>query len=303
MNRHLLYLAAAIFTACSLSNGEGKLNSADIHLSLSFDTLMEHILTTQATRSDNSELYDVRHTIYIYGVDENGVAQKNNPITNRVITTPTLDTTDLVIEEMAAGKYCIAVWTDYVDKGSNGDKFYSTERFPEIKIKQDNELRHIGSCEFRDAFCGTSVIDIQPNAQSVNAHICMHRPLAKYEIITHDLEELTAANPNIDINNYQAVIRHSGFMPNVFSIVQDDPIDAIANASFISEIEQIDSKSARIGFDYIFSGSNAANIKLSVSVYNKDNQLISSSNEIIIPIERNKLTNIEGKFMTLTPGM
>ena len=53
-----------------------------------------------------------------------------------------------------------------------------------------------------------------------------------------------------------------------------------------------------LGYDYIFVNGTETTLAISVEVYNRDGELMSSTNPINVPIVRSKMTVVKGEFLT-----
>jgi hypothetical protein len=257
-------------------------------------------------------------------------AELKNRIYNNAAPMETILTPD-VAAELKSYAPKNEKWADYVDNDSLSDKFYLTGDFAKVDIARDADGKHIiGNNEYRDAFNGHVDVEVLPvyetDVPPVEGHIEMKRPLAKFEFITDDLDEFVARvlekkaleaqasgevlpeealkPSSVDLNEFRIVIRHMGFMPDLFSLldhtggVEGNPIYSTPSVSFESRIQRINQTEASLGFDYVFVNNNESKLKLSVSVYNKNNTLLSSVPDVVIPIKRSKLTTIRGSFMT-----
>jgi hypothetical protein len=176
----------------------------------------------------------------------------------------------------------------------------------------------------RDAFVGKTDVEIIPQFEldlpAIDAHIHMGRPLAKFNFVSTDLDEFisrvleqraqqAAANGEVlpeealtpsavDLNEYRIVIRYAGFMPCEFNVFQDAPVDSRTNVAFDSSIIPLSGSEAMLGFDYVFVNGQRSTILVSISVYDKDDKLLSAVPNIEVPVERSKLTTIRSRFMT-----
>lgn len=334
--QHILFCAAFCYSllACNVHQWpEHPIPEVDVYLTMAFDTKMDSLeIFARASEfaSSNPDDYDVRHSIRAYYVKENGYivpdSFRDTVIINKVAG-GALDITedDRVKWHLPPGKYKIFAWTDYVKNDSKEDLFYTTYDFTHIGLTtQSTGAPTVGNCEYRDAFSGWTEVEIEPQFEldlpDVRAHLDMSRPLAKFEFITNDLDEFvtrvlekraeeaaaaggaaaaeTITPASIDLNEFKIVIRYVGFMPSVYSMPENDPVDALANVSFNSSVVQIDKTTASLGFDYVFVHTDSSNIKLSISVYNNKNTLLSAVTDITVPIQRSRLTTIRGSFMT-----
>jgi hypothetical protein len=78
----------------------------------------------------------------------------------------------------------------------------------------------------------------------------------------------------------------------------DKPADAWTGIAYTSTMRVEGDKAVLLGYDYIFVNGSETTLSISVEVYDKDGELMSSSNPVLVPIVRNKLTVVKGSFLT-----
>jgi hypothetical protein len=79
----------------------------------------------------------------------------------------------------------------------------------------------------------------------------------------------------------------------------DRPADSWTGVSFISQMHLEKDKEMLLGYDYIFVNGSETTLSVSLEVYTRDGELISSTNPINVPIVRSKLTVVKGEFLSL----
>ena len=229
--------------------------------------------------------------------------------------------------------YRFVVWADYVDVNSMSDKYYDTRDFSEI-ILSDKE-GHSGSNDYRDAFRGYATATvINPdyytgtavNSIDNQATAEMKRPMGKFKFVSTDMEVFLTrvaqmmkeqgklmnvsadANTkayyeqllqNINIGDFYVVFRYNVFMPCSFNMFTDKPADSWTGVSFISSMYPDEGLlEMTLGYDYIFVNGSETTLSISLEVYNKEGELMSSTNPINVPIVRSKITVVKGEFLT-----
>lgn len=296
-----------------------------MNLTLTFDTELPLLAIIDRMNTSSASIdpqdYDIRYRINAYPISDNGTVS-TKAAESWVFTRADISELDYSTSvEIVPGKYRLHAWVDYVDNNVVDDKFYSTSDFTGIRILG---TEHIGNNDFRDAFIGTTDIEVIPQFEldlpPVEAHLDMGRPLAKFNFISTDLEEFISrvlearmqqAEANgvvlpdselvpsaVDLSEFRIVIRYAGFMPCEFNMFSDAPVDSRTNVMFDSQITPISGSEAMLGFDYVFVNGKRSTILISLSVYDKDNILRSAVPNIEVPVERSKLTTIRGHFMT-----
>ena len=307
-----------------------------LHIHLKFDTEMPLYKTINYTRSkeifseeekktDGS--YDVRYIIKAFRTD-NIVGQNRTADTTFVFTKSDISNLNhSVTIELNEGSYDLRVWADYVDAGSDKDKFYNTSDFSEIILTSEDV--HVGSNDYRDAFEGEISIEVESGANNsgstitiVNeATIAMSRPMGKFKFIATDGEEFVRRMAelfneqgilsvdsnnmsyeqllqNIDISQFKVVFRYNNFMPCSFNMFTDKAADAWTRVNFSSQMYSEQTKELTLGYDYIFVGNNETELSISVDVYDNEGELLCSSRPIKVSIARSKLTIVKGELLS-----
>lgn len=307
-------------------------------LHLDFNTEMPLHKEVAYTRSGETETkgvvehHDVRYIINAYRTDntrgDNRVADTTFVFTQADVTN--LDyTAPLQLKE---GTYDFKVWADYVAAGGDDDKYYDTHDFAEIILAdRDN---HSGSNDYRDAFRGYATATVTNPAYYTGpvvgtidnqATAEMRRPMGKFKFVSTDVEvffsrvaqmmkdrgmllsvdadaDAKAAYEqllqSIDLGEFYVVFRYNVFMPCSFNMFTDKPADSWTGMSFTSRMYMESEKEMTLGYDYIFVNGTETTLAISVEVYNRDGELMSSTNPINVPIVRSKMTVVKGEFLT-----
>lgn len=324
---HIILCATLCFSllSCNVHQWpEASIPKVDVNVSLTFDTdlpqlaIIDRLSTTAST---DPEDYDIRYRINAYPISNNG-SVSTKVAEEFVFSRAEVGELDFSADiKIAPGKYRLHAWVDYVDNNVLDDKFYNTANFTGINIIG---TKHIGNNDFRDAFIGSTDIEVLPQFEldmpAIQAHIDMGRPLAKFNFVSTDLDEFISrvleqraqqaaaegvvlpedmmVPSSVDLEEYRIVIRYAGFMPCEFNMFTDAPVDSRTNVMFDSKIIPLSGSEAMLGFDYVFVNGQRSTILISISVYDKSDLLLSSVPNIEVPVERSKLTTIRSRFMT-----
>lgn len=207
--------------------------------------------------------------------------------------------------------YDIQVWSDMMPSYSD-TPFYNVDNFRQITVQGD----HVGNSDYRDAFRGYSevslIADIYDNKMQVK-DVAMQRPMAKFELITNDLNEfivkevnrLTRGEPTrgpedpktrVNLDSYKVVFYYGAYM-NEFNMFRDKPVDVAYGISFESKIKQMSDKEASLGFDYVFVNGADASVDVSVGIYSESGEQLSLTNPIEVPLLRSHHTILRGSFL------
>lgn len=124
--------------------------------------------------------------------------------------------------------------------------------------------------------------------------VIMQRPLAKFELITDDIDYYIERS----VENYMIKFFYVGFMPSAYSIFTDKPVDSITGVIFESSLSNFSENTATMGFDYIFLRDEQSSTTIQYAVYDEQGNQILLSKHIEIPIKRNFHTKVTGSFLT-----
>ena len=103
----------------------------------------------------------------------------------------------------------------------------------------------------------------------------------------------------INTGDYRVLFRYSGFVPCSFNMFTNRPADAWTGLSFEGRMIQLDKDNAELGFDYVFVNGHESTVSVSVEIYDRDGTLLSRSEPVSVPLVRNKVTIVRGKFLTV----
>lgn len=339
-----LALVAAL-TSCKVHEWPEPYKPVQINLSLVFDTALPlyKVIPSTGRASTSIDDYDVRYQIQAWLLDENGKYNtEHDPAYTFTFTRDNVleleQTLPLSIDH--PGNYHLIGWVDYVNRDTEYDKFYITDRFLTIKLQGEEDTPHVGSNDFRDAFWGRVDVTI-PKLEtstdySIDITLPMERPLAKFNFITTDLdqfvtrvlemraeaaraeairqaesegrsiteEELADVEPEtrVDLNDFRVVFMYTSHMPNIFNAHDNKPIYAVQGVTFESKMKSIGNNQAELGFDYVFVNGVESSVDVRLAVYDKDGTLITATSEKgeRVEITRSKLTTMIGEYLTAT---
>lgn len=187
-----LYSVVAFFACtCSVHEWPDENIPAVLDVELVFDTdflPLRDVDYTKNTKADPQD-YNIRYQIRAYRALKSG-GYDNVPFAEYVFVKNDVSMPDhKVTIEIPEGNYMLRVWADYVDDGSQDDKYYITEDFRSIMVAEP----YVGDTEFRDAFEGSNGVRIRrvgSTVQRAQVTVNMQRPLAKFQFIATDFYDL-----------------------------------------------------------------------------------------------------------------
>lgn len=197
--------------------------------------------------------------------------------------------------DVLSGNYNVMIWSDLV-RSSEDDYFYNIDSFSEITLQG----YHNGNTNHRDVFCGKNSISLpinRGNQTHWTINVEMKRPIAKFEIISNDLQEFVETKAS-NFNQYKAKIQYVGYMPNAYSLFADRPVASITGGVFDSALTKLTDTEVSLGFDYVFVSGNGTTVTIRIGIYDSEDHLISLSDPITIPVKPDYHTILKGRFMT-----
>ena len=282
----------------------------DVQLSLSINmqfTASDTILHTYADMLGGD--YDVRYIVDIYEANPNSTTYDVNNRIRRIVKTENTIITDGIYDlgdtlRLPAKDYKIVVWIDFVDKGTNTDKYYNTADLEHISVILQNG-KYQGYSTTKDAFTGSVDVDLTPYRGQRYVHYTAQadvmRPFAVYQIITTDEEQFTT---------YQKTISYAPIMPaqtrelyelyfpmgyNVFSYTPENFLMGVNYNYDITDV--VPGKEAILASDFVFMGNDTF-YSVDFEILSADGQHINTINGLRIDLKRNHITVIRGEFLT-----
>ena len=307
--RKILYLIICtpllLISACDVHEWPETPKFVKLHLRLNYETEMtkwEHLYDdAQVIGLGLGETYDnhqkygkIRYIVRTYPISEKQRTMQDY-VQEFVFTKNIAEGYDHeVMLDVFPGNYNIVVWSDLIKTDGN-THFYNADNFAEIMLQGD----HKSNTDHRDAFKGKSSISLLSNCINQihkTLSITMKRPLAKFEIVANDLLEFNKTKAT-SLNMYKAKIQYIGFMPSTYSLFADRPIASTTGVIFESNLGRIDGLESSIGFDYVFVSDMGSMVTVRIGIYNYENQLISYSEPITLPLKPNHHPRVTGNFL------
>ena len=334
---HLIVtLVALILTiaSCDIHEWPDSKGSVPAILQLKLDMGMLKMEHPYLSKSTSENHYQLRHTIRVFPVNEEGEIAKEAAM-GIVVTTPWTENSDQKISlQLPTEKSKIAVWTDVVPVGTKGDHHYNTADFSTITLN----MPYAGNNDTRNALWGVVETSVTPTIDEDTARqvvVTMQSPLAKFSFISTDMKEFMAKEflaakakadaearaksmnasaasdslllkeeqsklSKIDISDYRVVFRYASFIPHVFDIFRGKPVDSRdpGAVSFESRVTPLDEQEASLGFDYVLVNGEESSVLVILELYNKEGKLLSASDPMTVPLKRGQHTIIRGKFLS-----
>ena len=326
--RHIIYnvlilISISILSSCSYVHEWPDMPSkVPFYLRLTYNTdmtLWQHSydgttlqeLNADSTYNSRRDEGLIRYIVRAYPITKSSTNQHTAEFTFTQDIAQGYDFEALI--ELEPGNYNIMVWSDLIADESQNHP-HNADNFSSITLQGQ---QHPACTDYRDAFRGSittslqaDVLDKEPSTITIQ----MQRPLAKFEFISNDLQDFIAKETSriqqknldkennqsnkLNFENYVITIYYVGFMPNSYSLFTDKPTDSATGILFSSPITQLSHNEASLGFDYVFIKPQLSAITVQIAISTTTGNVLSTSNPIQIPLNRDYHTIIRGRFLT-----
>lgn len=338
MKKHIAHILSAALLLMSLTGckqtilefpeGEGiDPTLVEVDLSLSVDNAPFTLYAPELTKSKATPAADTCQVRWIIGIYRDDAGSQ--PVEQHVfITDKAADGRHHISTPLSlhAAKYHVVAWMDYVDRGSDSSKYYSVPSLTSIKVPEQG--RYIGDDDHKDAFSISTPLDLTEYSDSwfgqTSFTDTLHRPMAKIEFITTDIEKflynlsqrgeqgkadvaenLLGKNP--DLSTISVEVVYSGYFPSGFNARIGEPNDAMnpGTMSFKTNMQPLDEHEAHLAADYVFVNGQESAVFVNLILRDSEGNILNTAEGIEVPIERGKHTIIRDDFLTrsYTPGI
>lgn len=313
----LLLLAIAIFTtSCDVHEWPEPTTGARVNLHLVYDhtfTIWEEPYNERSLSEYENIMTEgvIQYVVRLYPI-YNGEKTTTEHLQEFIFTRDLKEGYDYYTSiDVEPGEYEIMVWSQIIPT-ENDQYIYDYTDFKYISLD-----KHIPNTDYRDAYRGKVEVEVVPTVSTqapIDVEIEMERPLAKIEFITNDLNEfifnellrkqtnnyrsLQSEDILRNLNDYNVKLYYYGYMPNAYSLFTDKPVDSETNVVFKSTISQLTNTEASLGFDYVFTNGKESEVYIQIEILNKEEERLSFTKPIKVPIKRSYHTIIKGKFLT-----
>lgn len=305
--RCVLSVLAVLPALCSCEHKEfcyehPHMMTVRVELHVDFTPISDSIYCTYAEARDGD--YDVRYQIEVYaksGADAGKMVERKIWTSDVISEGATTVTTDV---DLCTEEYDIYAWIDFVPKGTAEDHHYITSDLRKVSLADPN-VRGIDS---RDAFSGKTSADLTPYRDErfvdITIPVDMERPFGKFKIITTDVRRfLDTYKPSenyTDIVPAQSMCLYTCYFPTSYNLNTRyaDVRDFKLGVKHPAEVTEDEVDSAVLTYNYVLVCNDNTTVTAEVEVRNKDGERLVTTRNIRIPIQRNKLTIVSGKFLT-----
>ncbi len=322
---YLIIYMSLLLTGCNVHEWPKLPESVKVHLRLKYEmdwTSKEYTYGSRSSSDASKAAINngfIRYIVRAYPLESGNRAAEN--YTHEFKFTRALDSEGYDHEmtlDITSGEYKITVWSD-LTKYQFDAYYYDATDFTGITLQN-----HQANTNYRDAFRGIN--DMMIKADYVEKKpdtltIQMQRPMGKFEFITNDVEKFvqkeaarvaskSQTNGNnsdtkaaddpasrVNLEEYRILFYYVGFMPDVFNVFTDKPVDASTGVIYESSITKLNENEASLGFDHVFVNGVESSVTLQIGIFDKEGTRLNMSEPIEVPIKRNQHTIMRGMFL------
>lgn len=287
-----------------------------LHHELPWDLIDYHWQqgASRPTRGDETGDWD---TLYIFSV-----CREDEPEAEVMRWTELRSGTDLedftVAVDLPAGRYDIWVWSCHIQRPGGLSPFYDYRNAPgEITLCRP----YIGDTRMKDAFQGKLNVDIRETILEEPPYeyeVTLHRPLGAYAFVATDLADFAVRErsrtgapasegigpegpmqtPALNLEGYTARVHYTGFLPWVYSVFRNRPIDSQTGISYDAPLRTLNQDEALICFDYILINGAQTSVNVAIEIFDPQGNAAATIPTLNIPLLRNRATIVRGEFLT-----
>ncbi len=267
-----------------------------LSLELPEPSLPDYIPTATKARSAETA-YALRCVVELYkpGTDDRVLRKTVNP---------TLQNGRYIVELAASqGEYDLLLWTDYARTDAPlTDTYYNTDGLRAVGIVTNP---YTANTDGKDAVYHAQSVTLPQEGTTVNVQ--MQRPLAKYRILATDAEAYrklteTDATKYPPLDELTVTVQYEGFFPSEFNTANGKVTDAVRGIAYTTAIAEPKAEEPAIASDWIMANDAESSITATLTVTDRQGNVISRTSGICIGYKQNHLTTLRGKFLTAGIG-
>ncbi len=320
--RNILILLLTLPMVCSCIYDYPEPNFGGTHLELTFIADTSKMVMYPDTLDITSESHDIRYVIKAFRMKSSGYFSREAS-TEFILTKDDINSPDsTMVVTLEEGYYKFVTFADYVLEGESADEQYNTSDFNDVSMIYEE---YAGNTDTKRAYVGEQEIDVVRYGSIlpiVSDTIRLAPLLTRYQIIATDLDEFimdraaamkaskTKSTDDtyygydldslaVDLSKFKLKITYYPeiLFTHIDLLNENNPIDGEYGVTYYSKISKIDSERALLGFDYVFIDKHQESIKLRVSVYDEEDNHITTI-PIDIPVKKGENTEAKGEFLT-----
>ena len=214
--------------------------------------------------------------------------------------------------DVEAERYRVLVWCDYVRDDVREAWYYVTDDlrsvlYADVAVVDNND---------KDAFSGVVDVDLSRwcclmccNEAVVDIHLM--RPMGRLKCVATDVEEYLK-NSSAALEDITAVVTYTQYVSAGYNVESQRPNYFVPTRRFVSKARVDSEGEFELFYDYLFVNGKETNVMLNFALYSGEVTVgesgevvgneISSWSGIVVPLQRNRETLIEGRLLTTSYG-
>lgn len=216
--------------------------------------------------------------------------------------------------KLHARKYEIAVWSDYVqvpneDQGITGTEeyFYNTQTNHLLTVLGSETYR--GNNEYKDAFCGTTELDMTEYRDEWSAQVSLdlklERPVARCELVANDVTAFLKRieQGSIAGESFTVRLKYNSYLNIGYNVLNQLPRHGLMYMQYQRTIRTRDMKESTfsLAFDYLFAiGDALTRIPVTLEVVDSKNVVVAATT-FNVSCQAGRYTTVTYGFLTADP--
>lgn len=204
--------------------------------------------------------------------------------------------------QLHAVEYTLAAWADRVTPGDTADLYYNTADLQLVTCTSP----YTGNTPDRDCLRGAASIDLREHRDEwnirVDAPIALSRPLAAFELVATDAREFLdkTRDRRAAGETYTVTVTYGFYFPLGCNALTGNPERSEMSVTYTAPLQVTDDGAGEcvIVTDYIFAGTEASYLPVSVEIRDSNGKGISRSTGLNVSYERGHLTTVRDHFLT-----
>ena len=312
-----LLLASAFVSSCLYEDPEltadGEIGvdptAVNIMTNLTLETSFDLVNINRSTRAEASPNF---HSFIVAAYE--GTQKVAEQISFQEIQAGETNINIPITMKLHARKYQLVVWADYVEK--IGEETYQARYLTKDMAFILRDTPYKGNSPYYDAFYGSTSLDLTDYRDQWNVtvpvEVKMIRPMARYNLIATDVAKVLkkVTNKEITGKKFTMTVKYNYYLPTGFDALTGRLKNSLQYVEYnktvdLATLQKEENKEEfNIGFDYLLiNHDNEASIPVTIEITNESKVVVARYQNLKVPHQRNKETNIRGYFLTASPGI
>lgn len=214
--------------------------------------------------------------------------------------------------DVEADRYRVLVWCDYVRDDVREAWYYVTDDlrsvlYADVAVVDNND---------KDAFSGVVDVDLsrwccQMCCNEAVVDVDLMRPMGRLKCVATDVDDYLK-NSSTALEDITAVVTYTQYVSAGYNVEAQRPNYFVPTRTFISRARVDREGKFELFYDYVFVNGKETNVMLNFALYSGEVTVgesgevvgneISSWSGIVVPLQRNRETVIEGRLLTTSYG-